>query len=114
MAQEFLMVAVVPLRDTSGAIVGALLIGREIDDEFMAEINALRHNVQLALIHEDQILAQHVSPSIDEQMTTKQDLPPAEELPDIALLLDETALEQALNGQTVIGEELVLLAEDEP
>jgi len=106
--QALLLAAAVPLRDTSGTIVGALLAGREIDDELLAEINFFRDDVQLALIRNGQIVAQTVPPSSDEQITENHSVPAAD-----TRVIDEAALDLALGGQTVIVEDLVSFADGE-
>ncbi len=105
-----LLAATVPLRDTSGAIVGALLAGREINDEFLTEINFSRDEVQLALIHDDQVVAQTGLRSINEHGSAEQSLPDA----DVRRVLDQTAVEMALSGQTVIVEEIVFFTDNQP
>jgi CheY-like chemotaxis protein/putative methionine-R-sulfoxide reductase with GAF domain len=107
----FLLASVVPLRDTSGTIIGALQAGREINNQFLDSINFSRDNVQLALFHDDHIAAQTISLH-EEGHVTEGD---ANQLSDSDLhtVFDEDSLNQALNGQTVISSELVFL-DDEP
>jgi methyl-accepting chemotaxis protein len=91
---RFKLAAVVPLRDVSGIIVGGMIASREVDDEFLAEINLSRENPYLALIVAGEVVA--------------HDLPYAEELEDLwAALSDETAIGQALSGQTVIADDFL-------
>jgi anti-anti-sigma regulatory factor/HAMP domain-containing protein len=90
--------AAVPLRDASGAIVGALLASRKVDDEFLAEINSSREDVHLTLIHEGQILAH--------SWTEENHISTVEE-PVFAVLLDQSVIGQALSGQTVVAQDLV-------
>jgi anti-anti-sigma regulatory factor/HAMP domain-containing protein len=92
------MAAAVPLRDASGAIVGALLASRKVDDEFLAEINSSREDVHLTLIHEGQILAH--------SWTEENHISTVEE-PVFAVLLDQSVIGQALSGQTVVAKDLV-------
>jgi PAS domain S-box-containing protein len=92
------LAAVVPLRDASGTIVGALLAGREVDDEFLAEINFSRQDIHLTILHEGQILARSWAKedrisTLGEQVSTA--------------LLDPYATRQALSGQTLTADDLV-------
>jgi methyl-accepting chemotaxis protein len=92
---RFKLAAAVPLRDVSGQIVGGLIASREVDDEFLTEINLSRENPHLALVVAGKVAA--------------QDFPHAEELEHFeAALSDGTAIEQVLSGQTVIAEDLIL------
>jgi len=96
---KFQLVAVVPLRDRSGAIVGGLLAGRAIDDVSLAELNFSRDDIHLVLFYDGQIVAQHVTRSMKGPMAAA-----AEELAGI--LFDEAAIEQAMGGQIVIEHDL--------
>ena len=89
--EEILMAASLPVRDTSGVIVGALLAARKIDDEFIKEVNLSRENVNLAIVRNGQILAQHAQTG---------------ELVSAAVP-DEISVQRVLNGQSVIVEDLV-------
>ena len=88
--QEILLAGAVPLRDAAGVTVGALLVGRQIDDEFLREINFFRDSVDLKLVHDEQVVVQTET----EPATTDKEV------------LDQTAVRQALSGETVIGQEL--------
>jgi anti-anti-sigma regulatory factor/HAMP domain-containing protein len=90
--------AAVPLRDTSGAIVGALLASREVDDEFLAEINFSRTDIHLTLIHEGQILAR--------SWTEESGISTEEELVSAALLA-QPVLAQSLSGQIAVADDLI-------
>jgi GAF domain-containing protein len=99
--QKLRLAAAAPLRDTSGAIVGALLASREADDELLKEINLSREDVHLVLIADEYILA--------------QDLPKSEWLEEFsAVLLEETAIGQALSGQTLVADDLLLSTDGIP
>jgi GAF domain-containing protein/HAMP domain-containing protein len=88
------LAAAIPLRDASGAIAGALLATRRVDDGFLEERNFYRNDVHLALVADGHILA--------------QDFPSPELLGETsAALLDETAIEQALSGQTLVADDLL-------
>ncbi|MBN1217997.1 MAG: GAF domain-containing protein [Anaerolineae bacterium] len=86
---EFHHAAVVPLRDTTGRLVGSLLAEHKVDDEFLRQLNFLREDVGLMLIRNEEILAQ----------TLNQ--------PEAAL--DPVAIQQAMNGQTIITDDIVNL-----
>jgi GAF domain-containing protein/HAMP domain-containing protein len=87
--------AVVPIHDDSGAVVGAILGSRIIDDEMIARVNAFsEHNLNLALIINGQIIS--------------SDFEEGQELESFSpRLLDSKSTGQALNGQTVYEEELI-------
>jgi len=86
--------AAVPLRDTSGVMVGALMATRRVDDAMLAELNFYRQDIHLALISGEHILA--------------QDFPSPELLNETsAALLDKDAVEHALAGQTLVAEDLL-------
>jgi GAF domain-containing protein/HAMP domain-containing protein len=99
--QEFRLAAAVPLRDTSGAIIGALLASRVVDDEFLAESNFSREDVHLALIADGQILAQDRSmPDLG---------------PDLSAgLLDEAAIGQVVSGQALVADDLLRSTDGTP
>jgi PAS domain S-box-containing protein len=99
--EEPLLAAAVPLHNTSGEIVGALLVGRKIDDKFLQEINFSRSDIQLVFIAGEEILA------VDNPN-------PAEQAELSNILLDKTRLEQALSGRTVIADDLWLSTENIP
>ncbi len=92
--QEFRLAASIPLRDTLGTIIGALIVSRAVDNEFLAETNFSRKDVHLALIHDGRILA--------DAFPT-----PGELEESSGALLEETAIGQALSGQTLIADNLV-------
>jgi GAF domain-containing protein/HAMP domain-containing protein len=95
------LAAITPLRDASGSIVGALLITRRVDDEFLEKINFARTDVHLALIAGGRIVA--------------QDFPTSEWLEESsAALLEETAVEQTLRGQTVVADDFLRSADSVP
>jgi len=99
---EFRIAAVVPLYNRSARLVGGLLANRLVNNAFLKEINLSRtDNIYLTLIHGGQIMA--------------QDFPEQEESGDFAAhLLEPFTVGQALKGQTVIAEQLVLIDEDMP
>ena len=55
--QELLLAAAIPLRDRSGQIIGALLAGHKMDNDFLKELNFARTNLHLVLIMGEEILA---------------------------------------------------------
>jgi putative methionine-R-sulfoxide reductase with GAF domain len=110
--QEILLAGGVPLRDTAGVIVGALLVGRQIDDEFLREINFFRQSVDLKLVHAEQVVAQTLIEPTEEQMEEESNEPAAEASIDTDIV-DQSALSQTLNGETIIGAELVSFGDGE-
>ncbi len=86
--------AAVPLRDTSGVIVGALMAIRQVDDAMLAELDFYRQDIHLALVSGEHILA--------------QDFPSPELLGEAsAVLLDKDAVERAVGGQVLVAENLL-------
>ncbi len=110
-ATGLLLATAVPLRDQSGSIIGALLAGRTIDDQFLTEINLARTEVFLALIYEEQLAANslihlseedvHHHPSEEEN---HHENPIIDELAGDNNLLNRLAFGQALSGETVIDD----------
>lgn len=94
------LAAVITLRATSGEIVGGLLVSNIIDDEFLSQISFNRPDIQLALMSKGHLLAQTTSIHGQEE---RDDL-----VGILDVLLDETALNRALNGQTIMAEDIIL------
>ncbi len=90
----FWLAAVVPLHDTAGKIIGAVVACRQVDDKLLADINISRENPNLALVAPGEVIA--LDPPT---LADRQDLS--------AVLSDEAAIGQALNGQMVIANSLV-------
>jgi methyl-accepting chemotaxis protein len=88
------LAAVVPLYNQSGNIVGALLAGRDFDNEFLAEINLSREDPHFAVIIAGEVMA-HDQWNPGEVETF---------VPDINLV------EQVLNGQIAVVEKSITLA----
>jgi GAF domain-containing protein/HAMP domain-containing protein len=101
------LVAVAPIRDTtSGQIVGGLLTSRDVDNEFMAEVNLDRENVHIVSIVENRVLPNTFSSYGSEEHLEIEEFS--------SVLHDPTAIGQALNGQTVIAEDIVLAKDGSP
>ncbi len=99
--QELWLAAGVPLRDESGTTVGGLMASRKMDREFLEEINFLRQDVHLALVVNEQIMA--------------QDFATPQQLEGFAAdVLQQSAIEQALNGQTVVANDILHSTDDVP
>lgn len=94
------LAAVVPIRDQSGAIVAALFASRIVDDQFLAEINFSRDDLVLSLVDGNEILAQ--SSQAQEHVELLSGSRP--------FILDQIAIEQALQGQTTIANQLLTFA----
>ena len=97
---ELKLAAAIPLRDASGDIVGALLVGRKVDDEFLAKSNFSREDVHLVLIVGGQILAQ------DSTMPELEEFNP--------ILLEEATIEQVMGGQFLVAEGILQSASSVP
>jgi HAMP domain-containing protein len=94
---EFRLAAVVPLRDSSGAIIGGLIGGREVNDEFLAGLNFAREDLVLVLIHEGEIVAESSQDEAHKATLTTGEL----------AFLDTGKTEQASKGRTVIADDLI-------
>ena len=94
------LAAVVPLRSSLGDVVGGLLVSRQLDDAFLKMIGFPREDINLFLISEGQIIAQAVDrrPEAGSQNPSK-----------ILAFFDQAAVQQALNGRTIVGEDLVAI-----
>jgi len=94
------LAAVAPIRDTvSGQIVGGLLTTRNVDSEFMAAVNLEREDVHIVSIAQGRILPDTFSAYGSEDH---------QEVSNFATALqNQTAIEQAMNGQTVIAGDFV-------
>jgi GAF domain-containing protein/HAMP domain-containing protein len=95
------LAAVTPLRDGSGSIIGAMLVARQVDDEFLEKINFARKDVHLAVIAGGRIVA--------------QDSPTPEWLEEFsAVLLEESTIEQTLRGETVVTDDFLRSTDNVP
>jgi methyl-accepting chemotaxis protein len=91
--QELWLAAAVPLRDLSGTIIGAMAASREVDDEFLVDLNLSRENPHLALAAPGDLMASDLP-----QTDVREDL--------LVALSNEAAIGQALAGQTVTSDVL--------
>ncbi|GAB4479412.1 MAG: hypothetical protein Kow00124_25020 [Anaerolineae bacterium] len=69
------LAAAVPVRDAERSIVGALLLSRPLDREFLRAIDATRDDVHLMLIREGQIVAHDLPMLAGQVLAYAQDLP---------------------------------------
>jgi GAF domain-containing protein/HAMP domain-containing protein len=101
-SQIISIAAAVPIHDASGAIIGAIIGSRLIDDEMLSRVNIFPgHILDLALVVNSRIVV--------------HDFEEAEEVEQFsAQLLDASAIGQALNGQTVITDDIVSNSEGIP
>ena len=115
-AVEMLLAAVTPLRDQSGEIVGGLLTSYSIDDEFLADINFFRTDIHVVLIHEQQVVAEHIAhEELDSHIGHDTEADDLIQTEVFLGLINNPILEQALNGQTVVSDEFVTTADsDDP
>jgi PAS domain S-box-containing protein len=88
---EVRLAAVADVRDSSGDIIGGLIVSHTVDDEYLSEINLSRENPHLALLVAGQIA------SYDQWNT--------EEIEDYLSRIDETSITQAQSGQIVFAED---------
>ncbi|MBI5951225.1 MAG: GAF domain-containing protein [Chloroflexi bacterium] len=99
---EIAITAAVPISDESGTVIGAVVGGRAIDDEMLLRVNSFSgHNLDIVLI-------------VNGAMTANE-FETAEELEAyLPILLEANSIGEALNGRTVIGNELIASPSDEP
>ena len=92
---EISIATVVPVHDATGATIGALLGSRIIDNEMLSRVNVFSgHSLDLALIVDGHIIANNFDS--------------AEHLKYLSpRLLDTNSVKQALNGQTILAEQLI-------
>jgi rsbT co-antagonist protein RsbR len=88
----------VPLRNGDDNLLGALLVSRTIDTQFMDELNLSRPHIYLSLLHQGRTLA--TTATIEEQRLHR-------EAQQLTLLTNQAAMARALTGQTVTSETLV-------
>ena len=98
---ELLLAGTAPIRDTSGAIVGAIIASVEMDDEFLEAINFSREDVRLGIVREGRIVAQFSGQEQDAATATAADVSAL-----AGIELDQAVIQQALNGETVISSAL--------
>jgi len=85
----------VPIHDTSGATIGAVLGSRIIDNEMLSRVNVKSgQSLDLGLIVDGRILASDFESPEDLEYFS-------------ARLLDSNSVGQALNGQTVLADQLI-------
>ncbi|MBE2222240.1 MAG: GAF domain-containing protein [Anaerolineae bacterium] len=99
---EFLLSAVVPIRESSGQIIGALLANRRVDEAFLNSLNFDRQDINIGLVHDNQLFATTYSQGVDGEPGD-----PEIGFIDFNDLLESPALKQALGGQTIINEDLL-------
>ncbi|MFN8453150.1 MAG: ATP-binding protein [Anaerolineae bacterium] len=106
---EFRLSAATPIKDKAGQIIGAILVSRTFDDDFLARLNFSRTDIHLVLIYAGQFLAQHFGdlPQPNAETTQVQD-ESAELKAMFPNLPDPIELKQALQGQTVTVQNLLL------
>lgn len=95
-----MLTAVSGIQDMEGNLVGALLVGKQLDDDLLAQINAFRHDIHLFVLHEDQIISQDIAhEESDHEHST--------EAANQAISIDNTTLDPetidaVLNGATTL------------
>jgi signal transduction histidine kinase len=99
---EISIAVVAPVTSNTGNILGAILLGRQINDSFLEELVFERDRVHLGLIYNNRILARtHISASDQDQQ-----LSPTILTNDVALNETSVQLAQA-NQETLIVKNLV-------
>ncbi|MCC7446562.1 MAG: HAMP domain-containing protein [Anaerolineae bacterium] len=84
---NLMMAATAPLKNAGGVVVGALLMSREVDTDYLADIRFRRAGAHLAVIYEGKVLTAEAAASV---VPTAQD-----------------GLNQALGGQNWADDQLV-------
>jgi signal transduction histidine kinase len=92
----------VPIKNTAGAIIGAVLAGRGIDESFMDKLNFARENPITAFIYQSEVVAQ----SSSEEYELENEF---EEIDK-----DQAFIDQALSGQVWISDGLVVDENETP
>jgi methyl-accepting chemotaxis protein len=104
---EFRLAAALPLRNEAGEIVGGLITRRRVDDAFLEEINYSRQDVHILLIVDEQILAQSTRHSMEEEQVEGRGGPEGGTIAEFdGILLDETAIGRAIQGEIVTASDL--------
>ncbi|MBC7811424.1 MAG: HAMP domain-containing protein [Burkholderiales bacterium] len=99
------IVAVRPVRDATGTIIGGLLLAHEVNADFLTTLNLERRGVELSLIYNNQVVAESNVPVDNEGGA----------LPNRATIpIQLTFVQQALEAVTVVNPETVYLAAGVP
>jgi two-component sensor histidine kinase/HAMP domain-containing protein/sensor domain CHASE-containing protein len=103
------MAVAAPVQSNTGEIVGAVQIGRKLDDDFLQSINFSRPGVHLVLLNPDgEIIAAFIDasdqrsgdlPSLIDEHQPETDGGQNVKLLHSDIVLDQEAIEQALNGE---------------
>lgn len=91
-----------PIRNQRGIIVGAIVGGRAINDEFLARINFDRDDIHLGYVHNNEIIAQHVVQDPTGELHSHS----ADDTSHFTLAgvdIDNDLVAQALQGEVVYG-----------
>lgn len=89
------LVASVPLKNRAGAIIGALLVGRDLDDNFWNTANFNRDAVSFVLLADGHVAAQTANTA-------------AFNLSDLGVTENNDAVAQAMNNRAVIGDAIAV------
>ena len=81
------LASVSPLKNSQGKIVAGILVSRDINQDLLKQQSLLSRGVEFAFIHNNEIVEETKS--------------------HVAWPLDQNAIQQAANGQTVLGNEIV-------
>ena len=121
---DMLLAAVAPVQTNSGEIVGAVQIGKRLDDDFLRSINFARPEVHLILADET---GKVIASNIEDSYEGPEDVPslladgqpdtyanPGEKLAHYGIAMQQSAMEQALDGQIVYPPGLMYDAQGKP
>ena len=96
------LVSVQTIRNDFGAVVGGLVISRDINSEFLNLVNFDRQGVELSLIYDNQVIAASDTDSADgNELDTNETLQPE-------------LIAAALSGEIAVNPEIVYLDQENP
>ncbi len=96
--------AVVPFKDRTGALIGALLVGRSLNDDLLATLNFNRERVHLVLLYQGQAVAHHVADLSSLDRDTPPDSPPPNIQASFPQLTDPQPFQKISTGQTYVAD----------
>jgi signal transduction histidine kinase len=103
---EISIVAVAPVESATGNRLGAILMSRHINSAFLEQLTFGRSAVQLGLIYNDKI---QVRTSGSEDQAAASDT-----ILNAGIAFDQTQVQEAQNGQSIIKEDLAISDESVP
>ncbi len=93
-AHGLLVVAVTPIKNAAGAVVGVMVVEQELTHQVLDQINFGRSDIHLSLLYHNQI----VTSTVDDQI-------------DVRSLPYQSGIQQSLNGEIAISPEYLQTAD---